>query len=92
MNNTYINKISIPEMFSDSNGKTSISATLGAYCIVNGVVYMGIGILGLFLNINGADNILLQSLALATLGSTMIVVKRLKPTKDTTNTDEIKLE
>ena len=87
-NKTNIKEISIPEALCNSNGKTSISAILGSFCILSGVIYMGIGIYAFFQTIAGADNILLQSLALTTLGSTMIVVKKLKPTKDITNSNQ----
>lgn len=89
-NKTDISKFSIQEMFSNSNGKTSNSAVVGTYLSFIGSITF---VAGIILAVNSPDNphspnILLQSLLFVGAGSALIMAKKLKPTKDTTNTNE----
>ena len=77
-------------MFSNSNGKTSNSAVVGTYLSFIGSITF---VAGIILAVSNPDNphspnILLQSLAFVGAGSALIMAKKLKPTKDTTNTNE----
>jgi len=86
-NETNIKEISIPEAMSNLNGKTSISALMGTITMLFGLVYFGFGIFAFFKEIQGSESIVLQSLGIVTLGSSLLLAKGLKPTKDTTNTE-----
>lgn len=89
-NRTDISKFSIQEMFSNSNGKTSNSAVVGTYLSFIGSITFIAGIILAISNPNNphSPNILLQSLAFVGAGSALIMAKKLKPTKDTTNMNE----
>lgn len=89
-NKTDISKFSIQEMFNNSNGKTSNSAVVGTYLSFIGSITFVVGIILAVSNPDNphSPNILLQSLAFVGAGSALIMAKKLKPTKDTTNTNE----
>lgn len=84
-NQTHIDKISIPEALSLSNGKTSISAILGSIGVLVGYIYFGVGIFAAFSDIEGYENILIQSLGLVGMATSMIIVKKIKGSQDKTN-------
>lgn len=86
MNNKVdINKISISQMTSNQNGKTSATAISGLWLVLVGSICFSFSVLG-YLKYGNSGEAMLQSLGLATLGTSLLVTKRLKPTKDTTNT------
>ena len=89
-NKTDISKFSLAEMFSNSNGKTSNSAVVGTYlCLIGSMTFIAGICLAIINETNPhSGNILLQSLAFVGAGSALIMAKKLKPTKDTTNTNE----
>ena len=64
--------------FKNSNGKYSTSGIFGSLCISIGLACYISGIVGIFKGIQGADSILIQSLAMVTLGSGMVITKKLK--------------
>jgi len=82
INKTDIHKFSFPEMCSSANGKTSGSGVAGLFVIFVGTICFAIG------TFKSEPNTLIQSLALVTLGTSLIAIKKLNPTKDTTNTEE----
>ena len=88
INKTDISKYSFGQQFSDMNGKTSNTAIIGAMLCLTGSLCFLLGTISfLFLKIHvGFETILLHSLALVTLGTTLIMTKKLAPTQDTTNT------
>ena len=86
MNKADINEISIPQMLSSQNGKTSATAVAGIWLVLVGSICFCFGVLG-YLKYGNSGDAMLQSLGLSTLGTSLLVTKRLKPTKDTTNTN-----
>lgn len=88
INKTDISKYSFGQQFSDMNGKTSNTAIIGAILCLTGSLCFLLGTISfLFLKVHiGFETVLLQSLALITLGTTLIMTKKLAPTRDTTNT------
>lgn len=85
INKVNISKFSFPEAVSSGNGKTSGSAICGMFMIFIGSICFAIG------TFKSEPNTLIQSLALAGLGTSLIAIKKLNPTKDTTNTLEDEL-
>jgi hypothetical protein len=75
-------------MFSDMNGKTSGTAVVGFIISVVGAICFLLGTIKYTFFASSADfaTVLLQSVAVMTLGTGLIAVKKLNPTQDTTNT------
>lgn len=74
-------KFSIPEMFANSsNGKTSVGKVAGFLIIVVGLACFLYGVF--FADKDVINDILLQSIAVITLGSGLILGKIIKPTKE----------
>lgn len=90
INKTNINKFSVPEMLSSSNGKTSSSAVCGIYIVFIGTLCFFMATIKFcFFNVyDGFEAVLIQSLAMTALGVSLVAIKKLNPTKDTTNTPE----
>ena len=87
MNKVDINSFSFNQMISDYNGKTSISAVTGLWLVFIGSICFCFGAIG-YLKYQCSGDVMLQSLGLTTLGTSLLVTKRLSPTKDTTSTIE----
>ncbi|MDD2613113.1 MAG: hypothetical protein PHR38_10040 [Bacteroidales bacterium] len=81
INKTDIHKFSFPEMVSGGNGKTSGTGCAGIYLILIGSLCFIFGVL------KSCSDIMIQSLALVSLGSALLGIKKFNPTKDTTNTE-----
>jgi len=94
INKTDIGKFSWSEVFANMNGKTSNTAVCGFFMVVMGVICFTMGVVKFtfFTTHIGFETVLLQSLALVTLGTTLIMTKKLSPTQDTTNTEIIEKE
>jgi hypothetical protein len=88
MNKVDINKVNFSQLISNQNGKTSATAVAGLWLVLIGSACFCFGVLG-YLKYGNSGDAMLQSLGLATLGTSLLVTKRLKPTKDTTNANEI---
>lgn len=88
INKTDISKYSFGQQFSDMNGKTSNTAVIGAYlCVIGGTCFLLGTVSFLFLTVHiGFETVLSQSIAVVAIGAGLIGLKKLKPTRDTTNT------
>jgi len=82
INRVNIQKFSLPEAVANSNGKTSGSATCGMFMIFVGTICFFVG------TFKSDPNTLIQSLALVSLGTSLVAINKLNPTKDTTNTPD----
>jgi len=82
INKVNVNKFSFPEAVSELNGKTSGGAICGMFMIFIGTICFAMG------TFRSEPDTLLQSLALVGMGTSLIAIKKLNPTKDTTNTLE----
>lgn len=82
INKTDIHKFSFPEAVSSGNGKTSGSAVCGMFMIFVGTACFA------YATFTKQQETLIHSLALVGMGTGLIAVKKLNPTKDTTNTKE----
>ena len=89
INKTEIGKFSFAEMFSDLNGKTSGTAVCGVIISLIGAICFLMGTIKFtFFSVSaGFETVLLQSVAVITLGVGIITVRNFNPTKDTTNTE-----
>lgn len=75
-----ISKFNFAEMFSNSkNGKTSAGKVIGTFLVVCGVIFFGYGVF-FCKQLELLNVILLQGLAIITLGAALIVGKIIKPT------------
>jgi len=83
INKTDIHKFSFPEMCSGANGKTSGTGTVGIYLTVIGSICFCFGVY------KQCSDVMIQSLALVGVGATLLGIKKLNPTKDTTNTEKL---
>lgn len=79
-----IHKFSVQEMYSNSKGKTSASLVAGHVLILAGCL---MGIKGSF-TMHGES--MLQGLAFATLGATLLGIRRFTPDKEIPQTAETK--
>jgi len=77
-----IHRFSIPEMYSNSKGKTSASLVAGHVLIITGCF---MGIRGAFTSVEGT---MLQGLAFATLGAGLLGIRRFTSDKDIPDTAE----
>jgi len=88
INKTDISKYSFGQQFSDMNGKTSNTAVIGSYlCVIGGTCFLLGTVSFLFLTVHvGFETVLSQSIAVVAIGAGLIGLKKLKQTRDTTNT------
>jgi len=84
-------KFSFSEMFANSsNGKTSIGKVAGFLIIVVGLTCFLYGVF--FADKDVLNNILLQSIAVLTLGCGLIIGKIIKPTKELDHSESVERE
>ena len=60
------------------DGKFSTSGICGVLCVTIGLLCYIAGVIAIFKGINNADSLLIQSLAMTTLGTSMVITKKLK--------------
>ena len=85
-NKVDVNEFSLAQMVSNQNGKTSAPAVAGLWLILVGTICFAWSSYTYVYYKTGSD-VLIQSLGMATLGTSLLVTRRLKPTKDATNTE-----
>lgn len=82
-----ISKFNFAEIFSNSNnGKTSAGKTIGVFLVLFGCTCFGYGVF-FCKQLDILSLILIQSLAIITLGSSLISFKIFKPTKKIEDND-----
>lgn len=71
-----VHKFNVPEMYSNSKGKTSASLVAAHILIATGCI------MGLMGANNSGDGAMLQGIAFATLGSTLLGIRRITNDKE----------